>query len=80
MTSGMTSGARHGAAADTFWRDLAATLDRDGAETLDWELLATRLPWAADMKACIQDATHHAEGDVWTHTRMVRRGAGRRHA
>jgi hypothetical protein len=28
-------------------------------------------PWARAMAACRQDADWHAEGDVWTHTRMV---------
>ena len=27
--------------------------------------------YAADMRACPQDAIHHTEGDVWTHTLMV---------
>ena len=27
--------------------------------------------WARDMAACQQDAQWHAEGDVWTHTKMV---------
>ena len=28
-------------------------------------------PWVAPMAACPQDPEHHAEGDVWTHTKMV---------
>jgi putative nucleotidyltransferase with HDIG domain len=28
-------------------------------------------PWAGDMIACLQDVQWHAEGDVWTHTKMV---------
>lgn len=28
-------------------------------------------PWARAMAACQQDAGWHAEGDVWTHTKMV---------
>jgi predicted kinase len=28
-------------------------------------------PWAWAMAACAQDAGWHAEGDVWTHTRLV---------
>ena len=28
-------------------------------------------PWAKAMADCQQDAEWHAEGDVWTHTRMV---------
>lgn len=37
-------------------------------EILDW---AAPQPWARAMAACGQDAVWHAEGDVWTHTRMV---------
>ena len=37
-------------------------------EVLDW---AEGQPWARAMADCRQDATWHAEGDVWTHTRMV---------
>ena len=37
---------------------------------LDW---AEGRPWARAMAACGQDAAWHAEGDVWTHTRMVAR-------
>ena len=32
---------------------------------------ALREPWVAPMAACPQDPEHHAEGDVWTHTKMV---------
>jgi putative nucleotidyltransferase with HDIG domain len=38
------------------------------AEILDW---AEQQPWAQAMAACEQDAIWHAEGDVWTHTRLV---------
>lgn len=27
--------------------------------------------WAAEMSRCAQDGTWHAEGDVWTHTKLV---------
>ena len=37
-------------------------------ELLGW---AEGQPWARAMAACGQDAGWHAEGDVWTHTRMV---------
>jgi predicted kinase len=40
----------------------------------DPEALAREFPWAADMAACPQDALYHAEGDVWTHTKMVAAG------
>ena len=28
-------------------------------------------PWCRAMAACLQDSEWHAEGDVWTHTKMV---------
>lgn len=34
-------------------------------------LWAEAQPWAREMTACQQDAQWHAEGDVWTHTKMV---------
>jgi predicted kinase len=37
-------------------------------EILAW---AEDQPWAHAMAQCRQDAQWHAEGDVWTHTRMV---------
>jgi predicted kinase len=37
-------------------------------EILAW---AEGQPWASAMAECRQDAEWHAEGDVWTHTRMV---------
>ena len=40
----------------------------DTAQILAW---AEAQPWAHAMAACQQDAQWHAEGDVWTHTRMV---------
>src|SRR5436853_4654291 len=36
---------------------------------IDWTALD--YPWIAPMAACPQDPESHAEGDVWTHTRMV---------
>ncbi|MCI0746405.1 MAG: AAA family ATPase [Verrucomicrobia subdivision 3 bacterium] len=38
------------------------------AQILSW---AEAQPWAREMAVCQQDAQWHAEGDVWTHTRMV---------
>jgi putative nucleotidyltransferase with HDIG domain len=38
------------------------------AQILAW---AEAQPWACEMAACQQDAQWHAEGNVWTHTRMV---------
>lgn len=37
----------------------------------DWAAVEAGLPFAADMAACGQDPVFHAEGDAWTHTRMV---------
>ena len=36
----------------------------------NWQIIET-LDWVKPMKECPQDAIYHAEGDVWTHTRMV---------
>lgn len=41
------------------------------AWSLDWEALVAAWPWLRSLAGCPQDAIHHAEGDVWTHTRMV---------
>lgn len=38
------------------------------AEIIGW---AETQPWGRAMAACQQDAQWHAEGDVWTHTRLV---------
>jgi len=38
------------------------------AQILEW---AEAQSWTRDMAACTQDAQWHAEGDVWTHTKMV---------
>ena len=54
-----------GAQDAAFWMGLAE------ASHIDWAEVARRLPFAEAMRACIQDATFHAEGDVWTHTVMV---------
>jgi predicted kinase len=49
----------------TTWEELSrSSLD----EILAW---AETQPWARAMVACQQDAEWHAEGDVWTHTKMV---------
>lgn len=37
-------------------------------EIIAW---AETQPWCQAMAACAQDAQWHAEGDVWTHTKMV---------
>jgi hypothetical protein len=48
------------------WIDITRATN---AQILAW---AEAQPWAREMAACEQDAQWHAEGDVWTHTRMVR--------
>jgi putative nucleotidyltransferase with HDIG domain len=47
------------------WQDIERATD---AQILEW---AEAQPWVREMAACQQDAQWHAEGDVWTHTRMV---------
>ena len=47
------------------WPDITHATN---AQILAW---AEAQPWAREMAACQQDAQWHAEGDVWTHTRMV---------
>jgi putative nucleotidyltransferase with HDIG domain len=47
------------------WSDISRATN---AQILAW---AETQPWARAMAACQQDAQWHAEGDVWTHTRMV---------
>lgn len=37
---------------------------------IDWPTIET-FDWVQAMKGCLQDAEHHAEGDVFQHTRMV---------
>ena len=47
------------------WADILRASD---ADIRAW---AHDQPWARDMARCQQDAQWHAEGDVWTHTKMV---------
>jgi putative nucleotidyltransferase with HDIG domain len=47
------------------WSDIIIATN---AQILSW---AEGQPWARDMAACQQDARWHAEGDVWTHTKLV---------
>lgn len=47
------------------WTDITRATN---AQILEW---AEAQSWARAMAACQQDAQWHAEGDVWTHTRMV---------
>ncbi|MCL4176518.1 MAG: AAA family ATPase [Verrucomicrobia bacterium] len=47
------------------WSDIIRATN---AQILAW---AEAQPWARAMADCQQDTQWHAEGDVWTHTRMV---------
>jgi len=47
------------------WSDLENT---NSSKLVEW---AEEQPWARAMRACTQDADWHAEGDVWTHSKMV---------
>jgi putative nucleotidyltransferase with HDIG domain len=47
------------------WSDINSVTN---AEILTWSEAQS---WAREMAACQQDAQWHAEGDVWTHTKMV---------
>ena len=38
---------------------------------VDWETLDATYPWVRNLRGCPQDPIRHAEGDVWTHVRMV---------
>ncbi len=40
-------------------------------EPIDWDELESSYDWFRDMKGVPQDAEWHAEGDVFTHTKMV---------
>lgn len=37
----------------------------------DWRAHEAEFEWVDAMRGCPQDPIHHAEGDVWIHTRMV---------
>src|SRR5579871_756655 len=39
--------------------------------SLDWDSINNDYSWIRAMAECPQDAIHHAEGNVWIHTRMV---------
>ena len=39
--------------------------------TYDWQELDQEFDWIRAMREVPQDPVHHAEGDVWTHVRMV---------
>lgn len=39
--------------------------------TPDWKNILNTFPALNNLSFCMQDKEHHAEGDVWTHTKMV---------
>jgi predicted kinase len=39
--------------------------------TVPWDDLDRTFAWIQRLRGCAQDPVHHAEGDVWIHTRMV---------
>lgn len=47
------------------WTELSTAPPK---KIIEW---AEEQPWSQAMKECMQDAEWHAEGDVWTHTKMV---------
>jgi len=47
------------------WSDLE---NANSSKLIEW---AEGQPWAQAMSDCTQDAEWHAEGDVWTHSKMV---------
>ncbi|MFK7769333.1 MAG: HD domain-containing protein, partial [Mariniblastus sp.] len=47
------------------WKQLVSSSDD---QILEW---AAQQQWADTMSQCMQDPDWHAEGDVWTHTKMV---------
>lgn len=38
---------------------------------VDWDAYDAAYPWVRNLRGCPQDPVRHAEGDVWTHVRMV---------
>ena len=44
--------------------------DPSDSLSIAWDTVTSE-SWVAPMAACMQDPEHHAEGDVWTHTKMV---------
>ncbi|MBK8426739.1 MAG: HD domain-containing protein [Lewinellaceae bacterium] len=51
-------------------RQSSATKSLISAVETDWAMLES-LDWVSAMQQCPQEPEYHAEGDVWTHTRMV---------
>ncbi len=52
-------------------RLLDALIPAPPAWSLDWQAITEAVPEVAALQGCPQDPTHHGEGDVWVHTKMV---------
>ncbi|MGI9410216.1 MAG: AAA family ATPase [Hyphomicrobiaceae bacterium] len=50
------------------YEDLVPPVD---APKIDWDAIAQHFGWFVRLADCPQDAVHHGEGDVQTHTKMV---------
>lgn len=46
-------------------------MPRGAGATVDWAAVDAAYAWIRRMRGSTQDPVHHAEGDVWTHVRMV---------
>jgi uncharacterized domain HDIG len=53
------------------WQNTTPWLRALFTQPIDWGVLEAVFPEAAAMRSCPQDPVFHAEGNVWTHTRMV---------
>lgn len=49
----------------------ALLVPRPPSFAVDWDALDRRFEWVRAMRGVVQDPIHHAEGDVWIHTRLV---------
>jgi hypothetical protein len=38
---------------------------------IDWDRIERAYAWLDPLRGCSQEPEHHAEGDVWTHTRLA---------
>jgi predicted kinase len=55
----------------TTFNDLAGLVPNSPWAEVDWAALLESIPALRALAVTPQDPIHHAEGDVWTHTRMV---------
>ena len=51
--------------------ELIAICPRPSNWFVNWAAIDRAFSWIHDLAGCPQDPTHHAEGDVWIHCRMV---------